>query len=1088
MVANFASKLATVTHSNPCPICGSKQSCAISGDKTTALCKNSNANKGDIVGSYRCVNTQNKNSHCTHTFIKIDANLTTTNKPPKTELPELCTEERNTYYRELINELRISEADKKHLIEVRGLTEEQIKEWQFRSVAPNHPIKGNYPQNLPGYRWDKKQLAISGRGILCPIYQIDQIVGCKVRLTNKRGDQRYTCVSDKNYTQYHIQGEQPLAVLTLAENYDSGVWVAEGNELKPAIIRLKYNIPVLGGARYWHSSKIQANKFLPEIKTKSNIINLCLDAGDIKNTNGISVKWYKEYKFFESQGFEVRFAWWGQASKEDNDIDELNNLENIEFINLDSFKELLKEHNPKAYQDIIDDESTLLNNVVSLDGYRKKPLVTFNQKAFNDLYEDQGYIVVDGQFYQWRGNYYQKIDNGLELQRCREYCNSYAVRKDDKEGQTTLSYPFTSTKYVNDLFKWSQIGLTVAPDKLDQNTGINCKNGVLTIKWEHNKPIVKLETHDPKKHFFTSEPIITYDPNADTKYADQLLRCLDEKQLQILIRNLGAALDIPTVRKHKGRLIKILFCIGQGSNGKDSIREVISLIFGREQVANFSLNDFTDYDSGNKNSLAGLSKARINWASESGKTTRIDNSLSLKRFATGDSLIERYLFKDGVEYVPNAIALFNLNELPNLFGTGQAALDRFAPLMFRKSFVKAEDFDPTNPNHELADPRFKYDREFLINEVCPAFLNYMIKGLQDLMIEGIDYSCTETALEQIQSSNNHLFDFISEAGWHEDPSAPPIRIGTLYEYLETWYLEEGILKKGGFDQKTWLDPVKPSDRYIKGANQLFARLKEIFPNIRKVETRPVGATKLVSFIEGISIELKTPKQLIVKSSTYSQLTPNLPPVYPQFTPSSLDGGKPANLDTVRVSGDALPPDTPDTPVFSKSSEFFAETSQTTLNNPPAADHYANKESSPHTGVSGGKEGAESLTTQGVEADQTGGKTGGNLGVKLGVRLGGDSDLWEQLDSLPVTDPIEEKRALFKEQQEQEQQELDRQIQATKHYLANKKYKSAFALIDGWGKVKAAISSFLNLPGNESLLMDYIDQRECLEELGIIVDF
>ncbi|MFM7366329.1 MAG: hypothetical protein ACKO2Z_00705, partial [Sphaerospermopsis kisseleviana] len=97
-----------------------------------------------------------------------------------------------------------------------------------------------------------------------------------------------------------------------------------------------------------------------------------------------------------------------------------------------------------------------------------------------------------------------------------------------------------------------------------------------------------------------------------------------------------------------------------------------------------------------------MSKSQVNWSSESGKTTRIDNSLSLKRFATGDTLTERYLFKDGYEYSPNAIALFNLNELPNLLATGQAALDRFAPLMFNKTFVKNEDYDPTNPNHELA--------------------------------------------------------------------------------------------------------------------------------------------------------------------------------------------------------------------------------------------------------------------------------------------------------------------------------------------------------------------------------------------------
>ncbi|MFM6003822.1 MAG: hypothetical protein ACKPA7_10010, partial [Sphaerospermopsis kisseleviana] len=344
-------------------------------------------------------------------------------------------------------------------------------------------------------------------------------------------------------------------------------------------------------------------------------------------------------------------------------------------------------------------------------------------------------------------------------------CNNYSVKTEDKEGNQQIKYPFANTKAVNEVFKWAQLSLAVSGEDFRQTTGINCKNGVVMIEWDGTKPIVKLEQHDPKKHYFATEPTITYNPNADTRYCDQLLRCLDDKQLQILIRNLGASLDIPVVRKFKGRLIKILFCIGRGSNGKDSIREVISLIYGAGNVTNFSLNDFTDYDNGNKNSLAGLSKSKVNWASESGKTTKLDNSLSLKRFATGDTLTERYLFKDGVEFSPNAIALFNLNELPNLLATGQAAVDRFAPLMFNKTFVKQGDYDPTNPNHELADPRFKYDREFLINEVCPAFLNCMIKGLADLMIEGIDYSANENVMDTIRSENNHLIDFTNEMGW-----------------------------------------------------------------------------------------------------------------------------------------------------------------------------------------------------------------------------------------------------------------------------------------------------------------------------------
>ncbi|MFM6005675.1 MAG: hypothetical protein ACKPA7_18580, partial [Sphaerospermopsis kisseleviana] len=324
-------------------------------------------------------------------------------------------------------------------------------------------------------------------------------------------------------------------------------------------------------------------------------------------------------------------------------------------------------------------EPTLLTLAIDNTKPSDDPMITYNQIALKALFDDS-YKCVWEKFYQWRGTYYQELENAIVLKKIRDFCNSYGITSEDKDGNQQIKYPFASTKWVNEVFKWAQLSFGTSPKVFDNNKGINCKNGVLSITWDGTKPIPKLEQHDPEKHYFITEPTITYNPNADTRYCDQLLRCLDDKQLQILIRNLGASLDIPTVRKFKGRLIKILFCIGLGSNGKDSIREVVSLIYGSGNVSNFSLNDFIEYDNGNKNSLAGLSKARVNWASESGKTTRIDNSLSLKKFATGDSLTERYLFKDGVEYTPNAIALFNLNELPNLFASGQAAVDRFVPL------------------------------------------------------------------------------------------------------------------------------------------------------------------------------------------------------------------------------------------------------------------------------------------------------------------------------------------------------------------------------------------------------------------------
>lgn len=744
------------------------------------------------------------------------------------------------------------------------------------------------------------------------------------------------------------------------------------------------------------------------------------------------------------------------------------------------------------------DDQPLLTLAVDNTKPSDDPVVTFNQTSLKELFDDT-HSCVNEKFYQWQGKYHKELDPALVLKRIRDFCNSYAIYVENKEGKVEIKYPFANTKTVNEVFKWAQISLAVSNEEFNKTVGINCTNGVVVIDWEHNKPIVKLEPHDPTKHFFTSEPIITYNPNADTKYCDQLLRCLDDKQLQVLLRNLGASLDLPTVRKFKGRLIKILFCIGGGSNGKDSIREVISLIYGSRTVSNFSLNDFTDYDNGNKNSLAGLSKARVNWASESGKTTRIDNSLSLKRFATGDTLTERYLFKDGIDYVPNAIALFNLNELPNLFGTGQAALDRFAPLMFNKSFVKQEDYDPANPNQELADPRFKYDQEFLINQVCPAFLNYMIQGLQDLMVEGIDYSCTKEALENIQIDNNHLFEAAQDLNWHYDPNAKPIRIGELHKQLIQWYKNQEIYDESkGY--AAWSEPHKPSDKYIKNARLLLPRLKEVFPKLQITELRVGNSSQYADHIVGISTTAVTKpaslqslqpiansRQMILceaplhvppgAMATTPTSTPNLPQIYPKSTPNLPQNENTSKPDISTVSAIPSTPSTPNCskPLEKNSKEEIdhknsAKTSQTISKNSADDDGTVkNIERLDDFGVDGVDKNAENLATQEIYPNQFGVDFGVDLGSKP-ADFGVDPApvpttppiaIDDLISRIEVVDPQEVKKREFKQQQQMEQQiieEIKAQIlnlQSTQDHLDLKR-----TLEFNDGKVFRAIRAWL----------------------------
>jgi putative DNA primase/helicase len=162
-------------------------------------------------------------------------------------------------------------------------------------------------------------------------------------------------------------------------------------------------------------------------------------------------------------------------------------------------------------------------------------------------------------------------------------------------------------------------------------------------------------------------------------------------------------------------------------------------------------------------------------------------------------------------------------------------LDRYAVLNFGKVFK--ENPDPSKGELK-ADPRFKYDMDFLKTEVCPALLNKAIKALQDLIANGIDYSCTEKAFSEIQAENSHLYRFAQEVGlvYREDSV---VSAKQIWQYLEDWYKDDGTLTvetdRFGNEQRVWVDQPKPSDKNVKGPNQVIKRFLEIFPKAKRAD-------------------------------------------------------------------------------------------------------------------------------------------------------------------------------------------------------------------------------------------------------------
>jgi putative DNA primase/helicase len=258
--------------------------------------------------------------------------------------------------------------------------------------------------------------------------------------------------------------------------------------------------------------------------------------------------------------------------------------------------------------------------------------------------------------------------------------------------------------------------------------------------------------------------------------------------------------------------------------------------------------------------------SRVNWASENAQTCRIDRIQSLKLFVTGDKLHYERKGKDHTEFTPNGIGIFNLNETPAIQGVLKAIEDRIAVLEFRKTFT--ENPDPNNPNEIKADSRFVYDLDFIKSNVAPAFLNRMIKGLKDLMEQGIDYSSTSDAFRNLQKENNHLFEFIESTniGYVEGGE---IAVNALWSRLEQWYIQSGTLTMDSDgNRRTWIDQARPSDKNVKGANQVAPRFLQLFPKAVKGTKYCNIAKKDIPILKGIGITEVTRPSLTETRPSY----------------------------------------------------------------------------------------------------------------------------------------------------------------------------------------------------------------------------
>ncbi|WP_107670947.1 DUF5906 domain-containing protein [Cyanothece sp. BG0011] len=274
--------------------------------------------------------------------------------------------------------------------------------------------------------------------------------------------------------------------------------------------------------------------------------------------------------------------------------------------------------------------------------------ISWVEQAFSDFFDDDYWITVTGIMHKWNGKYYEPVEDVLLESQVSHYLRENMPKK-------------ATPTNLNNLIKWAKMITGVLPNQVN-TSGINLSNGILEIEWKGKQPSPVLVAHSPSR-LYTYCSDAKYKPDADDTDCNKLLEVLDPDQRDIFLKLIGASLDLNTVRKYQGRNIRATLLLGEGSNGKDALREVVKSMFGNTGMTSCTLMDFKQYDTGRKFPLSILgTNPKINWSSENTDSVKLDHIQSLKQAITGDSIDVERKGQDGVSLNPSCLFIFNVNK------------------------------------------------------------------------------------------------------------------------------------------------------------------------------------------------------------------------------------------------------------------------------------------------------------------------------------------------------------------------------------------------------------------------------------------
>ncbi len=337
------------------------------------------------------------------------------------------------------------------------------------------------------------------------------------------------------------------------------------------------------------------------------------------------------------------------------------------------------------------DESFLEDDEVALEACFTDEGKFIHNEFARLLIGDMNIVTVNHQSYVFDDTYYRNAERTIE-QRMIELFPSISRY----QRMEVLDYvKIMSHKSPRDIPN-HEYTVTLENGRLDLNTG-------------------ELTAFDPAVMDFVKVPV-AYDEEMYNEDLDKMLDrvfALDPDSRLTFEEFVGYCL-VKNCRYRKGMIF-----LGEGSNGKSTVLDLLKRFFGHENVASIELDKLND-----KFKTAELENRLVNIGDDI-NYRRISDTGTLKKLFTGESFTVERKGERPFELRSHAKLIFSANQMPRLSDTTHGIYSRLLLLPFERQFSSSDpDFDP--------DIEDKISRP----EALSYLLNLAVKGWRRLREQG----------------------------------------------------------------------------------------------------------------------------------------------------------------------------------------------------------------------------------------------------------------------------------------------------------------------------------------------------------------